>query len=189
MGILGRIFGKKIEVDRESLAIIMVDLDNSLKNFREKFINDIISFLEEQKIVGSVQQLSEISMIEAIVSSFQLVNVVGFAFKYIPSVEDSQFFSKSFTKMTYDNLILEEYFNKSRERYLDCQGDLRCLVDAFSEDFTIALGVQKDDPKVKRYICDCAALFSITSQVMTARAFGDKAKEKELMYILNDVTK
>jgi hypothetical protein len=81
--------------------------------------------------------------------------------------------------------MIHEY----RERYLDCEGNIKSLATALAEDIHSIWGKPEPAANYIRALSDMAALFSISSQALTAKAIGDRRKENELFSLVKDLIK
>ena len=179
---LSRFRSRKPRLTPGQIPAVVTDIALGLEVAREQFLFGAISGLKESRIdlAGVSPLLEKGTELDAALRGFQLVAVVGFAWRYIdlPLCE------------TFDEGLSQRLdnghagaINGYREKYLDCQGDAHLLTQCLAADVHRLWGGPEPRQRVLSALAETAMVLAILSQAKVAGAIGDRRTERRLVQV------
>jgi len=179
------IINRKFIISPKDFPIIAKKISNELRSLREKWFFSLISEMEKESTVFEIISpiLVEGSNIDTALKGFQLTCIMGFCMKrnYIKFGKSAPFETELKKSMTKDDYSKCELY---QERYLDCQGDIKCLENKLTADILKLLEYISEVVSFDYIIKRSVPPFAILSQVVTAISFGDEKTANELKKLL-----
>lgn len=164
---------------------LVISLREGLEEMRGNFHKGILIFsrihdINIKEIDGSDPEYDEYGWQGTYVRAFQIVNTSGYFDRFL-DIESCVNIDEALTELLRGN---DCDFDKAREKYLDCKGniqDLCCLLikDVFNDAF--ATPPMEFPPGAMNHLAAVAACFGIDSQAVVALHLGQLEECKALM--------
>lgn len=168
----------------QQVDAVVVGLTRSLQARREQFVTGTLAALKRVGVKLSTVPRIELlqgTELDSALRGFQLTTVVGFAWRHLPRALWTPF-DEGLTQQ------LEEGPNGSvsryREKYLDCHGNTRLLVQTLATDVYRLSGAPGPDWRVLPVLNRTVEALAILSQASTAAAIGDTHTARTLLQLV-----
>lgn len=177
MGLFTR---KQIYIEKEDFPQVIKNLTVAFETLREEYIFGSLSQMKRDGVdVSNISRdISPDSELENILKGFQLTSMIGIAWDYIKSIDDKQEFDEALSKhiKAGKGTLAANY----REKYIDCQGDMKDLSRSLAIDVHKAIGKPSPDIEYLSQFQGGAFVLAGLCQAATCSACGDRKMEQKI---------